>query len=160
MVRSLLLGAIEIRYATSTIASYGGLAANCPHRHHLRHRHAAMIGLPMLSGFIGEFVILSSTFALVSRGAAIAAALGVILGAATCFRWCSALLRTRKRSHQLQARPRSALRRTGHTYAARCPHARHGPDAVALAQLHPDRRSSSANQKHCHPERCLRSGNV
>ena len=40
-----------------------------------------MIGLPMLSGFIGEFVILSSTFAFVSRGAAVAAALGVILGA-------------------------------------------------------------------------------
>ena len=42
----------------------------------------AMIGLPMLSGFIGEFVILSNTFASVSRGVAIAAALGVILGAA------------------------------------------------------------------------------
>ena len=41
-----------------------------------------MIGLPMLSGFIGEFIILSSTFALVSRGWAVAAALGVILGAA------------------------------------------------------------------------------
>ena len=40
-----------------------------------------MIGLPMLSGFIGEFIILSSTFALVSRGWAVAAALGVILGA-------------------------------------------------------------------------------
>ena len=41
-----------------------------------------MIGLPMLSGFVGEFLILSSTFAGVSRGWAIAAALGVILGAA------------------------------------------------------------------------------
>jgi len=41
-----------------------------------------MIGLPMLSGFIGEFIILSSTFTGVSRGWAIAAALGVILGAA------------------------------------------------------------------------------
>ena len=79
----LLLGALEIRYATSTIASYGGLAAKMP-------RAAttfviatlAMIGLPMLSGFIGEFVILSNTFASVSRGVAIAAALGVILGAA------------------------------------------------------------------------------
>jgi len=36
----------------------------------------------MLSGFIGEFIILSNTFASVSRGAAVAAALGVILGAA------------------------------------------------------------------------------
>ena len=42
----------------------------------------AMIGLPMLGGFVGEFLILSSTFNGVSRGWAIAAALGVILGAA------------------------------------------------------------------------------
>ena len=42
----------------------------------------AMIGLPMLSGFIGEFVILSNTFIAVSRSAAVLAALGVILGAA------------------------------------------------------------------------------
>ena len=42
----------------------------------------AMIGLPMLNGFVGEFLILSSTFTGVSRGWAIAATLGVILGAA------------------------------------------------------------------------------
>ena len=42
----------------------------------------AMIGLPMLSGFIGEFIILSSTFAGVSHGWAVAAAFGTILGAA------------------------------------------------------------------------------
>ena len=42
----------------------------------------AMIGLPMLSGFVGEFLILSSTFLGVSRGWAIAASLVVILGAA------------------------------------------------------------------------------
>jgi NADH-quinone oxidoreductase subunit M len=41
-----------------------------------------MVGLPILSGFVGEFLILSSTFAGVSRGWAIAAVLGVILGAA------------------------------------------------------------------------------
>ena len=41
-----------------------------------------MIGLPMLSGFIGEFLILSSTFTGVSSGWAIVATLGVILGAA------------------------------------------------------------------------------
>ncbi len=41
-----------------------------------------MIGLPMLSGFIGEFIILSSTFAGVSRPWAIAATVAVILGAA------------------------------------------------------------------------------
>jgi NADH-quinone oxidoreductase subunit M len=36
----------------------------------------------MLSGFIGEFIILSSTFAGVSRPWAVAATVGVILGAA------------------------------------------------------------------------------
>jgi formate hydrogenlyase subunit 3/multisubunit Na+/H+ antiporter MnhD subunit len=40
-----------------------------------------MIGLPMLNGFVGEFIILSSTFAGVSRPWAVAAALGIILGA-------------------------------------------------------------------------------
>jgi NADH-quinone oxidoreductase subunit M len=79
----LLLGAIEIRYATSVIASYGGLAAKMPRAvTYFVIATLAMIGLPMLSGFIGEFVILSNTFAFVSRGAAVAAALGVILGAA------------------------------------------------------------------------------
>jgi NADH-quinone oxidoreductase subunit M len=79
----LLLGALEIRYATSTIASYGGLAAKLPRTVSIFViASLAMIGLPMLGGFIGEFLILSSTFAFVNRGAAVAAALGVILGAA------------------------------------------------------------------------------
>jgi NADH-quinone oxidoreductase subunit M len=42
----------------------------------------AMVGLPILSGFVGEFMILSSTFVGVSRGWAVVATLGVILGAA------------------------------------------------------------------------------
>jgi NADH-quinone oxidoreductase subunit M len=41
-----------------------------------------MIGLPILGGFIGEFLILLGTFTGVSKGWAIAATLGVILGAA------------------------------------------------------------------------------
>ena len=79
----LLLGLLEQRYASTQIADFGGVASRLP-------RLAAcfviatlaMIGLPMLSGFVGEFLILSSTFAGVSRSSAIAAALGVILGAA------------------------------------------------------------------------------
>jgi NADH-quinone oxidoreductase subunit M len=72
-----------IRYATSQINAYGGLAASCRARPRLFViATLAMIGLPMLSGFVGEFLILSSTFAGVSRGWAVAAALGVILGAA------------------------------------------------------------------------------
>jgi NADH-quinone oxidoreductase subunit M len=78
----LILGALEIRYATSTIASYGGLAAKLPRTAtFFVIATLAMIGLPMLSGFIGEFVILSNTFGAVNRTAAVLAALGVILGA-------------------------------------------------------------------------------
>jgi NADH-quinone oxidoreductase subunit M len=79
----LLLGALELRYATSDIASYGGLAAKLPRAvSYFVIATLAMIGLPMLSGFIGEFIILSSTFAAVSHGWAVAAAFGTILGAA------------------------------------------------------------------------------
>ncbi len=79
----LLLGILETRYATSQIASYGGLAAKVPQTATLFViTSLAMMGLPMLNGFVGEFLILSSTFTGVSRGWAIAATVGVILGAA------------------------------------------------------------------------------
>jgi formate hydrogenlyase subunit 3/multisubunit Na+/H+ antiporter MnhD subunit len=78
----LLLGALELRYGTSLIDSYGGLAARLPRAaSYFVIATLAMIGLPMLSGFIGEFIILSSTVILVSTGWGVAAALGVILGA-------------------------------------------------------------------------------
>src|ERR1019366_8016623 len=79
----LLLGALEVRYGTSEISAYGGLAAKLPRTAtFFVIATLAMIGLPMLNGFVGEFLILSSTFIGVSRGWAIAGALGVILGAA------------------------------------------------------------------------------
>jgi NADH-quinone oxidoreductase subunit M len=78
-----LLGALYNRYATSQISSFGGLASKLPQTATLFViATLAMIGLPMLSGFVGEFLILSSTFTGVSRGWAVAASLGVILGAA------------------------------------------------------------------------------
>jgi NADH-quinone oxidoreductase subunit M len=78
-----LLGALEIRYATSQISAYGGLANRVPRLATLFVIVSlAMIGLPMLNGFIGEFLILSSTFSGVSHGWAIAATVGVILSAA------------------------------------------------------------------------------
>jgi NADH-quinone oxidoreductase subunit M len=78
-----LLGALEIRYTTSQIAAYGGLANRVPRLATLFVIVSlAMIGLPMLNGFIGEFLILSSTFSGVSHGWAIAATVGVILSAA------------------------------------------------------------------------------
>jgi NADH-quinone oxidoreductase subunit M len=79
----LLLGGLELRYATSVIAAYGGIAAKIPRAAtYFVVATLAMIGLPMLSGFVGEFIIFSSTFTGVSRGWAVAAALGVILSAA------------------------------------------------------------------------------
>ena len=79
----LLLGALYNRYATSQISAYGGLASRLPQTATLFViTSLAIIGLPMLNGFVGEFLILSSTFTGVSRSWAIAATLGVILGAA------------------------------------------------------------------------------
>ncbi len=78
-----LLGVLETRYASSDIASYGGVASKLPRTATFFVITAlAMVGLPMLNGFVGEFLILSSTFTGVSRGWAIAATVSVILGAA------------------------------------------------------------------------------
>jgi NADH-quinone oxidoreductase subunit M len=78
-----LLGALEIRYATTQITGYGGLANRVPRLATIFVIVSlAMIGLPLMNGFIGEFLILSSTFAGVSHGFAIAATGGVILSAA------------------------------------------------------------------------------
>ncbi len=79
----LLLGALEVRYGTTLIARYGGLASKLPHTATcFVIGTLAMIGLPFLSGFVGEFTILSATFTAVNQSAAIWAALGIILGAA------------------------------------------------------------------------------
>jgi NADH-quinone oxidoreductase subunit M len=79
----LLLGVLYDRYATSQINEYGGLAVKLPRTAmFFVIASLAMIGLPMLGGFVGEFLILVSTFIGVSNGWAIAATLGVILGAA------------------------------------------------------------------------------
>jgi NADH-quinone oxidoreductase subunit M len=78
-----LLGALYDRYATSQITAYGGLASNLPRTATLFViTSLAMVGLPLLNSFIGEFLILSSTFVGVSRSWAVWASLGVILGAA------------------------------------------------------------------------------
>jgi NADH-quinone oxidoreductase subunit M len=112
-----LLGILYDRYASSQIASYGGLASSLPHTATLFVITAlAMIGLPMLSGFVGEFLILSSTFTGVSRGWAIAASLGVILGAAymlwlvqRLFYGPESTLATSKRAVDLQFRESALL---------------------------------------------------
>jgi NADH-quinone oxidoreductase subunit M len=80
----LLLGVLYDRYATSQINAYGGLAAKLPRTAmFFVIASLAMIGLPMLGSFVGEFLILLGTFTGgVSKGWAIAATLGVILSAA------------------------------------------------------------------------------
>jgi NADH-quinone oxidoreductase subunit M len=79
----LLLGFLYDRYSTSQINAYGGLAARLPRTAtFFVIASLAMIGLPMLNSFVGEFLILSSTFTSVSKGWAIAASVGMILGAA------------------------------------------------------------------------------
>ncbi|MGD0831082.1 MAG: NADH-quinone oxidoreductase subunit M [Terracidiphilus sp.] len=79
----LLLGVLYDSYRNSEIGAYGGLAAKLPRTARVFVFAAlAMIGLPMLGGFVGEFLILLSTFTGVSKGWATAATVGVILGAA------------------------------------------------------------------------------
>jgi NADH-quinone oxidoreductase subunit M len=78
-----LLGVLDTRYVNSQIASFGGVAARLPRTAtFFVITMLAMAGLPMLNGFIGEFLILSSTFTEVGEGWAIAATLTIILGAA------------------------------------------------------------------------------
>jgi NADH-quinone oxidoreductase subunit M len=78
-----LLGVLDTRYTTSQIANYGGVAAKLPRTaSFFVITILAMAGLPMLNGFIGEFLILSGTFTGVSKGWAIVATITVILGAA------------------------------------------------------------------------------
>ena len=78
-----LLGVLYSRYESSQIAAFGGVAAKLPRTAvFFVITSLAMTGLPMLNGFIGEFLILSSTFTDVSKGWAIAATVSVILGAA------------------------------------------------------------------------------
>jgi NADH-quinone oxidoreductase subunit M len=78
----LLLGFLYERYGTYEISSYGGLARRMPSLATLFVvTSLALVGLPLLNGFVGEFLILSGSFpghvAWVS-----AATAGVILSAA------------------------------------------------------------------------------
>lgn len=77
----LLLGFMYERYATYDIASYGGLAKRMPRLATLFVvTSLSLVGLPLMNGFVGEFLILSGSFpghvAWVS-----AATVGVILSA-------------------------------------------------------------------------------
>jgi NADH-quinone oxidoreductase subunit M len=77
-----LLGLLYERYGTYEIAAYGGLAAKLPWMvTFFVITGLALIGLPILSGFVGEFLVLSAAFATHFAWGAVAT-LGVILSAA------------------------------------------------------------------------------
>jgi len=106
----LLLGAIYNQYATSQISAFGGLASRLPRLATLFViATLAMIGLPMMSGFVGEFMILSSTFGGVSRSWAAIAAVGVILGA-TYMLWLVQRLFYGPQSELAASKPAADLR--------------------------------------------------
>ncbi len=76
-----LLGLMYERYATYDIAKYGGLASRMPRVTVLFViTMLSLIGLPILNGFVGEFLTLSSGFA-VSHTWGTIATTGVILSA-------------------------------------------------------------------------------
>jgi len=78
----MLIGMLYERYRTYDIAAYGGLAARMPWMASLFVvTGLSFIGLPILNGFIGEFLILSGTFITHPRWA-VAGTFGVILSAA------------------------------------------------------------------------------
>jgi NADH-quinone oxidoreductase subunit M len=77
----ILLGLLYERYSTNEISSYGGLATRVPWFTTLFVITAlSLIGLPMLNGFVGEFLILAGSFTAHPAWTSVAA-LGVILGA-------------------------------------------------------------------------------
>ncbi len=78
----ILAGILYERYGTYELAAYGGLAAKLPILVTLFVvATLALIGLPILNGFVGEFLVLSSSFA-THPGWGALATLGVILSAA------------------------------------------------------------------------------
>jgi NADH-quinone oxidoreductase subunit M len=77
----LLLGVLYDRYGTYDIAAYGGIARRLPFWSALITITAlSLIGLPILNGFVGEFLVLSGSFG-PHRAVATAATVGIILSA-------------------------------------------------------------------------------
>jgi NADH-quinone oxidoreductase subunit M len=78
----ILFGILYERYGTYEMGLYGGLAAKLPNMATLYViTTLSLVGLPILNGFVGEFLILSSSFGAHPYWGA-AATLGVILSAA------------------------------------------------------------------------------
>jgi NADH-quinone oxidoreductase subunit M len=79
----LIVGILYERRHTREIAEYGGISNVMPvYATITMIMFLSSMGLPLLNGFIGEFLILSGTFLGVSKGWAIVATVTIILGAA------------------------------------------------------------------------------
>lgn len=77
-----LLGLLYERYGTYDTAAYGGLAARLPWMvTFFVITVLALVGLPILNGFVGEFLVLSSAFATHTAWGAVAT-FGVVTSAA------------------------------------------------------------------------------
>ncbi|QNI34840.1 NADH-quinone oxidoreductase subunit M [Alloacidobacterium dinghuense] len=77
----ILFGILYERYGTYDMTQYGGMSANLPNMATLYViTMLSLIGLPILNGFVGEFLILSSSFGVHPYWGA-AATIGVILSA-------------------------------------------------------------------------------
>lgn len=77
-----LMGILYERYGTYDMSAYGGLACKLPNMAALFVITAlSLMGLPILNGFVGEFLILSGGFVAHPRWVA-GATVGVIVGAA------------------------------------------------------------------------------
>jgi NADH-quinone oxidoreductase subunit M len=82
----LLVGFLYERYGTYEIATFGGLAKRMPHLATLFViTSLSLVGLPLLNGFVGEFLILSGSFAGHAAWVSVATA-GIILSAAYMLR--------------------------------------------------------------------------
>ena len=78
----ILVGFLHERYGTYEISQFGGLTARLPNMATFYVITAlSLIGLPILNGFIGEFLVLSGSFGPHRKWAALAT-IGVILSAA------------------------------------------------------------------------------
>ncbi len=83
----LMFGVLFDSRRTSQLGEFGGVAQKAPRLAALFViASLALIGLPLLNGFVGEFLVLAGTFNGVSKGWAAVAALGVIFSAAYMLR--------------------------------------------------------------------------
>jgi NADH-quinone oxidoreductase subunit M len=114
----ILVSFLYERYGTYEMAQYGGLAARLPNMATFYViTSLSLVGLPLLNGFVGEFLILSGGFGAHRRWVALAT-LGVILSA-TYMLWMIQRIFYRAESPLVAGRPAPDL--VGREYAALIP---------------------------------------